>query len=115
MSRVNKAVPSRAKRKKLLKMAKGFRGMSKNCIRIAKQAVERSLVYAYTGRKDRKAQMRALWIQRINAATRQRGMKYSEFMFRLKSIGVNLDRKVLADLAVSNESAFDEIYNSIKQ
>ncbi len=99
MARVNRGVTAHARHKKVLKKAKGFYGRRKNTIRTAKQAVEKSMQYAYRDRKRRKRTFRSLWIQRINAATREHGMTYSQFMHGLKEAGIELDRKVLADLA----------------
>ena len=113
MSRVNKSVPSRNRRKKVLSLAKGFRGRRSTCFRIAKQAVEKSLQYAYRDRKKRKAQMRALWIQRINAAARQQNMTYSVLVHKLKEKGIVLNRKMLADIAVRQPDAFVSIVKSL--
>ena len=109
MARVKRGVTSHAKHKKVLKAAKGFYGRRKNTIRIAKQAVEKSLQYAYRDRKNRKRNFRALWIQRINAATREHGMSYSRFINGLKLAEVQVDRKVLADLAVREPQAFSAL------
>ena len=109
MTRANCAVPSRARRKKILNMAKGYRGRSKNCFRIALQRVEKGLQYAYRDRRNRKRDFRALWIQRINAAVRLYGMVYSQFIHGLQLANITLDRKVLSELAVNNPEAFKEI------
>ena len=106
MSRAPRAVPSHARRKKVLQQAKGFRGRRKNNITTANAAVDRSMQYAYIGRKLKKRNFRALWIQRINAACRQHGLTYSRFISGLARAGVELDRKVLADLAVREPEAF---------
>lgn len=109
MARVKRGVTSHAKHKKTLKAASGFRGRRKNTIRTAKAAVDRSMQYAYRDRKARKRNFRALWIQRINAAVREVSdftMTYARFMDGLKKAGVELDRKVLADLAVHEAAAF---------
>ena len=106
MSRAPRAVPSRLRRKRVLKQAKGFRGRRKNNITTANAAVDRSLQYAYIGRKLKKRNFRALWIQRINAACRLHGLTYSRFISGLARAGVELDRKVLADLAVREPEAF---------
>jgi len=109
MARVKRGVTSHAKHKKTLKAASGFRGRRKNTIRAAKAAVDRSMQYAYRDRKARKRNFRALWIQRINAAVREVSeftMTYARFMDGLKKAGVELDRKVLADLAVHEAAAF---------
>jgi large subunit ribosomal protein L20 len=106
MARVKRGVTSHAKHKKVLKAAKGYYGRRKNTIRIAKQAVERAQQYAYRDRKNRKRTFRALWIQRINAATRELGLTYGRFIDGLGKAGVEVDRKVLADLAVREPDAF---------
>src|SRR6266853_117620 len=106
MARVKRGVTSHAKHKKVLKAAKGFYGRRKNTIRIAKQAVEKSLQYAYRDRKNRKRSFRALWIQRINAAVREHGLTYSRFISGLERAGIEVDRKVLADLAGFEPEAF---------
>ena len=109
MARVKRGVTSHAKHKKVLKQAKGFYGRRKNTIRIAKQAVEKAGQYAYRDRKVKKRSFRALWIQRINAAVRAEGLTYGQFMHGLKLAGVDLDRKVLADLAMHEGGAFSAI------
>ena len=109
MSRVKGGPASRAKANKVLKKAKGYYGRRKSCLRTAKQAVEKAGQYAYIGRKQRKRNFRALWIQRINAGARLHGMTYSVFMNGLKKAGIELDRKVLADIAARDEAAFAEI------
>lgn len=106
MSRVKRGVPAHAKHKKVLKRAKGFYGRRKNTIRAAKAAVDRSAQYAYRDRKNRKRSFRALWIQRINAAAREHGLTYGRFISGLGKAGVEVDRKVLAELAVSEPAAF---------
>ena len=114
MARVKRGVTSHARHKKVLKMAKGFVGRSKNCFRIALRRVEKSLQYAYIGRRHRKRNFRALWIQRINAATREHGLTYSRFMHGVQKAGIELDRKVLADLAMNNPEVFNEIVSKAK-
>lgn len=109
MAHVKRGVTSHARHKKVLKLAKGYRGRRKNTIRIAIQAVEKAGQYAYRDRKVRKRTFRALWIQRINAAARINDMTYSRFMNGLKLAGIELDRKVLADLAVREPEAFKAI------
>lgn len=109
MSRVKRGVTKKARHKKILKMAKGYRGRSKNCFRIAIEKVEKALQYAYRDRKVKKREFRALWIQRINAAVRKEGLVYSRFMDGLKKAGIQLDRKILADLAVREPESFKEI------
>lgn len=109
MAHVKRGVTTKARHKKVLKAAKGYRGRRKSTIRVAMQAVEKAGQYAYRDRKVRKRQFRALWIQRINAAARIEGLTYSRFMNGLKLAGVELDRKVLADLAVREPEAFKAI------
>jgi large subunit ribosomal protein L20 len=106
MARVKRGVTAHAKHKKVLKAAKGFYGRRKNTIRIAKQAVEKSMQYAFRDRKRRKRSFRALWIQRINAAVREHGMTYGRFIDGLNKAGIIIDRKVLADLAVRDAEGF---------
>ena len=114
MPRSNNAVASRARRKKVLKMAKGYYGARKNVWTVAKNAVEKGLLYAYIGRKLRKRQFRSLWIQRINAVARQLGMSYSVFMGKMSKAGIELNRKVLADLAMNHPAAFKAVVDKIK-
>ena len=106
MARVKRGVTAHAKHKKVLKAAKGFYGRRKNTIRVAKQAVEKSMQYAYRDRKRRKRSFRALWIQRINAAARENGLTYGRFIEGLSKLGIEIDRKVLADIAVKDAEAF---------
>ena len=106
MARVKRGVTSHAKHKKVLKQAEGFRGRRKNTIRIAKQAVDKSLQYAYIGRKQKKRTFRALWIQRINAAVREHGLTYGKFIHGLSKAGIEIDRKVLSDLAIHDADGF---------
>lgn len=110
MSRVNHGVPSHNRHKKVIKRAKGYYGRRKNCYRTAVQAVEKAGQYSYIGRKQKKRNFRALWIQRINAAARMHGLTYSRFMNGLKLAEIELDRKVLADIAVRDEAAFAAIF-----
>lgn len=114
MSRVNKAVPSRNRRKKILKMAKGYRGRAKNCFSIAIERVEKGLQYAYRDRKVRKREFRSIWIVRINAALRKMGMKYSEFISEINKKGILLNRKSIADLATNNEVLFKQFVEQVK-
>ncbi|MBA3812965.1 MAG: 50S ribosomal protein L20 [Alphaproteobacteria bacterium] len=109
MAHVKRGTTTHARHKKILKLAKGFRGRSKNCYRIAVERVERALQYAYRDRRTKKRDFRALWIQRINAATREHGMTYSRFINGLLKAGIDIDRKVLADLAVREPVAFKAI------
>ena len=106
MSRVKRGVTSHAKHKKVLKRAKGFYGRRKNTIRTAKAAVDKAAQYSYRDRKNRKRSFRALWIQRINAAVREHGLTYGRFISGLGKAGVEVDRKVLAELAVSEPASF---------
>jgi large subunit ribosomal protein L20 len=114
MPRATNSVASRARRKKILKMAKGYYGARKNVWTVAKNAVEKGLLYAYSGRKQRKRQFRSLWIQRINAGARQHGMSYSEFMGKCSKKGLDLNRKVLADLAMNHPDAFKAVVDQVK-
>lgn len=106
MARVKRGVTTHARHKKVIDQAKGFRGRRKNTFRTATQAVEKSLQYAYRDRRTKKRNFRALWIQRINAAARLHGLTYGRFMHGLKLAGIDLDRKVLSDLAVREMDAF---------
>jgi large subunit ribosomal protein L20 len=106
MARVKRGVTAHAKHKKVLKQAKGYYGRRKNTIRVAKQAVEKAMQYAYRDRKRKKRTFRALWIQRINAAVREHGMTYGRFIHGLSQAGIEIDRKVLADIAVKDATAF---------
>jgi len=107
-------VASRAKRKRIMKLAKGFFGRKKNVWTVAKNAIEKGLVYAYRDRKQKKREFRAVWIQRINAGVRLHGLSYSEFMGKLKKSGIDLNRKVLADLAMNHPAAFEAVVKKIK-
>jgi len=106
MARVKRGVTSHAKHKKILAQASGYQGRRKNTIRVAKQAVEKAGQYAYRDRRTRKRTFRALWIQRINAASREHGVNYARFMNGLKQAGIEIDRKILADIAVREPEAF---------
>ncbi|MFI3330741.1 MAG: 50S ribosomal protein L20 [Rikenellaceae bacterium] len=114
MPRSVNAVASRARRKKVLKLAKGNFGSRGNVWTVAKNTVEKGLTYAYRDRKNKKRTFRSLWIQRINAASRMNGMTYSEFMGKLSAKGISLNRKVLADLAMNSPKAFEKIVNTVK-
>ena len=105
MARVKRGVTAHAKHKKVLKKARGYYGRRKNTIRIAKQAVERAMQYSYRDRKRKKRTFRALWIQRINAAVREHGLTYGRFMHGLTRAGIAVDRKTLADIAVTDAAA----------
>lgn len=114
MPRSVNAVASRARRKKVLKQAKGFFGRRKNVWTVAKNAVEKAMQYAYRGRKEKKRNFRALWISRINAGTRQYGISYSQFMGVLKKNNIELNRKVLADLAMNHPEVFKAVVEKVK-
>ena len=114
MPRSVNSVASRARRKKVLKKAKGFFGRRKNVWTVAKNAVEKAMSYAYRGRKEKKRNFRALWITRINAGTREHGMSYSQFMGALKKNNIELNRKVLADLAMNHPEAFKAVVDQVK-
>jgi large subunit ribosomal protein L20 len=107
-------VASRERRRRVLKLAKGFFGRRKNVWTVAKNAVERSLQMAYVGRKLKKRDYRALWIQRINAGARQYGLSYSQFMGKIHKAGIELNRKTLADLAMNHPQAFEAVVEKIK-
>jgi large subunit ribosomal protein L20 len=109
MPRVKRGFKARQRRNKVLKLAKGYRGARSKLFRSATEAVDRALKYAYRDRKVKKRDFRALWIARINAASRLNGLSYSKFIYGLKLVNVQIDRKVLADLAVSDPQAFTEI------
>ena len=114
MPRSVNSVAAKARRKKILKAAKGYFGRRKNVHTVAKNAVEKAMQYAYRDRKNKKRTFRALWIQRINAGTRQYGMSYSQFMGKIHANKIELNRKVLADLAMNNPKAFKEIVDKVK-
>ena len=109
MSRAVNGTVSRRRRKKILKMAKGYRSVRSTAFRKAREAVEHGLSYAYRDRKNRKREFRRLWIARINAAVRAEGMNYSQFMYGLKKAQIELDRKVLSDLAINNQETFKSL------
>lgn len=110
-----KSSQTHRRHKKIIKMAKGYRGRAKNCYRTAVQRVEKALQYAYRDRKTKKRNFRALWIQRINAAARQDGLTYSQFMNGIKKAGIEIDRKILAELAVREPEAFSAIVAEAKK
>ena len=114
MPRSVNSVAAKARRKKILKAAKGYFGRRKNVHTVAKNAVEKSMQYAYRDRKNKKRTFRALWIQRINAGTRQYGLSYSQFMGKIHENKIELNRKVLADLAMNNPEAFKAIVDKVK-
>ena len=115
MARVKRGVTTKAKHKRILKEARGYYGRRKNTIRIARQAVEKAGQYAYRDRKVKKRSFRALWIQRINAAVRAEGLTYGRFMHGLKLAGIDLDRKVLADMAMHEAEAFSAVIAQAKK
>jgi len=114
MPRSVNSVAKRARRKKILKQAKGFFGRRKNVYTVAKNAVDKAMLYAYRDRKNNKRNFRGLWIQRINAGARLQGLSYSQFMGKLKANNIDLNRKVLADLAMNNPDAFKAIVDKVK-
>lgn len=114
MPRSVNSVASRARRKKVMKQAKGYFGRRKNVWTVAKNAVEKAMQYAYRDRRNKKRTFRALWITRINAGARQHGMSYSQFMGKVKANGIELNRKVLADLAMNHPDAFKAIVDKVK-
>ena len=115
MSRVKGAVRTRARRKRVLKLAKGYFGRKSKLFRVANQAVMKSLVYAYRDRRAKKRDFRKLWITRINAAARINGLSYSKFMNGLKKAGINLNRKMLAEMAVNDAEGFAQLVNIAKE
>ena len=115
MPRATNSPASRKRRKRVIKAAKGFRGFRSKLYRYAKDAVRKAMVYNYRDRKNRKRDFRKLWIQRLNAATRAHGLSYSRFTEGLKAAGIELDRKVLSDLAIKDEAAFAALINQVKQ
>ena len=114
MARVKRGVTTHARHKKVLKQAKGFRGRSSKCYRVAIEKLEKSWQYAYRDRRVKKRDFRALWIQRINAASRSLGIKYSVFINGLKKLNIEVDRKILAKLAVENPEVFADLVNKVK-
>jgi len=114
MSRVKRGVTSHARHKKVLKQVKGQFGRRKNTIRIAKQALEKAMQYAYRDRRTKKREFRSLWIQRINAGVRNEGITYSKFIYGLNKSGIKLDRKVLADIAYNNPEVFKSIVKKVQ-
>jgi large subunit ribosomal protein L20 len=115
MARVKRGVTTHARHKKIIKQAKGARGRQNNTFRAANQRVEKNLTYAYRDRKVRKRTFRALWIQRINAGVREHGLTYSQFMHGLSKAGIELDRKVLADMAVRDAAAFKSVVETAQK
>ena len=115
MSRIKRGVQTKARHKKVLKLAKGYRGRAKNCFRIAIEKVEKALRYAYRDRRNKKRTFRALWIQRINAAVRENGMVYSQFLNGLKKAGVDLNRKMLSEIAIHQPDDFKKLVETAKK
>jgi len=115
MPRSVNSVASRARRKKVFKLTKGYFGARKNVWTVAKNAMEKGLTYAYRDRRTKKRNFRALWIQRINAGVREHGMSYSDFMGKMNKKGIALNRKVLADLAMNHPKAFAEVVKTVKK
>ncbi len=115
MARVKRGVQTRARHKKVIKQAKGYRGRSKNVFRIAIEKVEKGLQYAYRDRRTKKRNFRGLWIQRINAGVREHGMSYSQFINGIKKAEIDIDRKILADIAKNNPTTFKFIIDKIRQ
>ena len=114
MARVKGAMATRKRRKRVLKLAKGYRGAKSKCFRTAKQAVMKSLVYAYIGRKQRKRDFRRLWITRISAAAKLNGINYSQLMNGLKKAGVDINRKMLSEIAIADPAAFTQLVEKAK-
>ena len=114
MTRIKRGVQAKARHKKILKMAKGYRGRSKNVFRVAIQRVEKALQYAYRDRRTKKRNFRALWIQRINAGAREHGMSYSQFIHGIKKAEIEIDRKILSDIALNNPVTFKSIVEKIR-
>lgn len=114
MPRVKRAVHSHKKRRKIFKLAKGFRGGHGSLLRTAKETVARALRYAYRDRRNKKREIRSLWIIRVNAAARENGLSYSQFLFGLKKAGIEVDRKILADLAINDVPGFRALAEAAK-
>ena len=114
MTRSTNNVAAKARKKKVLKIAKGFRGRAGSCLTIARERGERALQYAYRDRKTRKRDFRSLWIQRINAGVRQAGLTYSSFMNGLRKLNIVIDRKMLSEMAINEPESFKELVNNVK-
>ena len=114
MARVKRGVTAHARHKKVIKQAKGYRGRRKNTFKVAKQAVEKSMQYAYRDRRVKKREFRSLWTQRINAGAREYGISYSVFISGLKKLNISLDRKILADLAMNEPSSFKHLAEQVQ-
>lgn len=115
MARVKRGMTAHARHKKVLSLAKGYRGRSSTCFRVALEKVEKGLRYAYRDRRNRKREFRSLWIQRINAGAREWGMTYGSFMDALKKSGIEMDRKVLADIAVNDPAGFAQLVKQVQK
>jgi len=115
MSRAKSGVVNKKRHKKIIKLAKGYRGRGNNCFRVAVQRVEKALQYAYRDRRNRKRDMRRLWIQRINAAVREHGLIYSQFIHGLKAKNIEIDRKMLSEMAIHHPENFAELIKQIAQ
>jgi large subunit ribosomal protein L20 len=115
MSRAQTSLPTKRRHKKILKMAKGYRGRSSTCFRVAVEKVEKGLQYAYRDRRNRKREFRSLWIQRVNAAVREHGMVYSKFIGLMYKANINLNRKMLSEIAIHYPEKLAEIVNQVKQ
>lgn len=115
MARVKRGVTAHARHKKILKLAKGYRGRASTCFRVAVEKVEKALTYAYRDRRNRKREFRALWIQRINAGVRLHGMTYSRFINGLEKAGIEVNRKMMADIAVKEPQAFQALVEQAKK
>ncbi|GHT90548.1 50S ribosomal protein L20 [Alphaproteobacteria bacterium] len=114
MSRVKRGVTAHARHKKVLNLSKGFRGRSSTCYRSALERLEKAMQYAYRDRRNRRRDLRELWIVRINAAAREHGLKYSQFIYGLSKANISLDRKILSELVINDKLAFAEIANKVK-
>ena len=114
MARVKRGVTTHARHKKILKQAKGYRGRAKDCFRVAIEKVEKGLQYAYRDRRNKKRTFRGLWIQRINAAVREHGMVYSQFIGGMEAAGITIDRKVLSEIAISDPAGFKALVDQVK-
>ncbi|MDR0571773.1 MAG: 50S ribosomal protein L20 [Rickettsiales bacterium] len=114
MTRAINNVAAKAKKKKILGLAKGFRGRAKNCFTIAKERVEKALTYAYRDRKNRKRDFRVLWIQRVNAGVKGHGLTYSQFIDGLNKMDININRKMLSEMAIREEDSFNRLVELVK-
>jgi large subunit ribosomal protein L20 len=114
MSRVKRGVTTHARHKKVIKLSKGFIGRSNNCYRSAIERLEKSMQFAYRDRRNRRRDLRGLWIVRINAAVREQGLKYSQFVHGLNKANISIDRKILSELAINDKAVFMEIVNKVK-